>query len=243
MPAYIGLGKDLLGHLQSSGTINVFRVSAAGDTFENMIFGTAYKRDYSVTPRQIERTLDAIRKHKPQVFLFSGGGNDLTGQQLEACLNHAETGLPILREAYVDFLFTCYFRRGFERLISAVKAARPDIHIFLHGYDYAVPDGRPVLRVAGWSFIGPWFRPALTRKRVLDAEEQKRIISKLLDRFNGVLSDLARRHDKVHHVRLLGTLRAGAGYKSDWANELHPTSRGFKRVAGVFETAVLTAIG
>jgi hypothetical protein len=40
-----------------------------------------------------------------------------------------------------------------------------------------------------------------------------------------------------------GTLRSDAGYKSDWANELHPTSRGFRRLAGVFETAVLNAIG
>jgi hypothetical protein len=32
-------------------------------------------------------------------------------------------------------------------------------------------------------------------------------------------------------VSLRGTLSSAAGYKRDWANELHPTDRGFNAVA------------
>jgi hypothetical protein len=35
----------------------------------------------------------------------------------------------------------------------------------------------------------------------------------------------------VTFVDLRGTLSQGAGYKDDWANELHPTKSGFRAVA------------
>ena len=36
----------------------------------------------------------------------------------------------------------------------------------------------------------------------------------------------------VTFVELRGSLSQGAGYKDDWANELHPTHAGFRAVAG-----------
>jgi hypothetical protein len=42
----------------------------------------------------------------------------------------------------------------------------------------------------------------------------------------------------VRYVDLRNTLSQGAAYKNDWANELHPTERGFRAVAARIAGAI-----
>ena len=42
----------------------------------------------------------------------------------------------------------------------------------------------------------------------------------------------------VKNVDLRGTLSVGGDYKRWWANELHPTARGFARVTAQFASAL-----
>jgi hypothetical protein len=42
----------------------------------------------------------------------------------------------------------------------------------------------------------------------------------------------------VTYVDLRGTLASGATYKKDWANELHPTAKGFSTVTAMFAAAI-----
>lgn len=42
----------------------------------------------------------------------------------------------------------------------------------------------------------------------------------------------------VDHIDLRNTLSTGSNYKRDWANELHPTFAGFKRVTDRFAAAI-----
>ena len=42
----------------------------------------------------------------------------------------------------------------------------------------------------------------------------------------------------VRYLDLRGTLASGSAYKSWWANELHPTKRGFAAVADRFDAAI-----
>jgi hypothetical protein len=42
----------------------------------------------------------------------------------------------------------------------------------------------------------------------------------------------------VRYLDLRGTLSNGATYKTWWANELHPTERGFASVADRFASAI-----
>ncbi len=240
-PAFLG-GKDLLGHLQTSGRINVYRVSKAGDTLENMVYGTETTGSGpGLTPKlppQIEKTLNAIRDENADAFFFSGGGNDLAGVELGGYLNHKDWGQPILREATLSYIFGAYFDKALGDLIAKVHLIKPGIPIFLHGYDYAVPDGRTV-RFLGFSFAGPWLKPALMQKRHAGLDDGRKIMIDVLNRFNTALERVAAAHQNVHFIRLLGTLRTGPGYKEDWANELHPTSNGFKRLAVVLEKEML----
>jgi hypothetical protein len=128
-------------------------------------------------------------------------------------------------------------RNAYAFLISgiteiAMSLLKRPIPIVLHGYDHPVPDGRGFL--GGFAFLpGPWLQPGFHRKGHGDVDANTVIVAGLIDTFNAMLRDLARTagFEHVRYVDLRGTLSNGAGYKRDWANELHPTERGFRAVA------------
>ena len=66
----------------------------AGDTLENMIYGTGINRQFQRVNPTIELVLGRIHALQPKVVLFSGGGNDVAGDEFESYLNHKSSGLP-----------------------------------------------------------------------------------------------------------------------------------------------------
>lgn len=78
--------------------------------------------------------------------------------------------------------------------------------------------------------VGPWMRPNLEAKGITDGEDQRQIIHWLLGRFHELLAAIAQQAD-VTLVPTVGTLA-----KSDWNDELHPTRKGFEKIAGKFRT-------
>lgn len=241
LPAYLDDPRrgDLLGHLHDMDRYELRRVARAGDTLENMVYGTDYReRDWSPLAPQLEATLAELRRMQPQVFLFSGAGNDLAGDELASFLNHRDSGLPPLREAQLDAYIRDALIPSFETLIRRVKEISPRTLIFIHGYDYAIPDGRAVIRIVpGWSYIGPWLRPAFVRKRILDPGTMRDIVRTLINRLNDAIADVAARHADVHHLDCRTIVGDG-----EWANELHPTSRGFGQVARLFDEKIQAAL-
>jgi hypothetical protein len=241
VPAYLEnpLRGDLLGHLHAMPHYRVQRIAKAGDTLENLVYGTEYdESSWSPAPPQFEATLKLLGSTRPDVFLFSGGGNDLAGPELDGMLNHRATGLPPLRSADADAFFAGFVKGAYRDMIVRVSETSPGTHIFLHGYDYAIPDGRAVIRIVpGWSYIGPWLRPAFVRKRILDIAVMRPIVNDLIRRLNDVLAELAAEFDHVHHIDVRGTVGDG-----NWANELHPTSKGFGLVAKLFDEKIRKVI-
>ncbi len=245
LPAYFDLdigNGDLLGELNEHPRLRIFKVAKAGDTLSNMVFGP------NGTGQQLAATLNAIRKNDARFFLFSGGGNDVAGPELERFLYPIETApdpkFPV-RKDVVEQQLGKVFTEAFDHLIDQVRKVAK-IPIFLHGYDYAIPDGRAVIRVPfGFQFVGPWLKPAFDRKGHKDPAVQQRVIDALIDRLNLTLTQVAKKRaaDGVRYINVRGTLtKTKPLYRKDWANELHPTSRGWRKVADVFEAVVLPAL-
>ena len=61
----------------------------------------------------IEATLRAIKQYQPEVFLFSGGGNDIAGSELASYLNHKSSTLLVLPEDYVQYAFSTVAQRAY----------------------------------------------------------------------------------------------------------------------------------
>lgn len=243
-PTYAG---DVVDQLNARPRFNIWKTSVAGDPVENMIWGTSY---WSSTwephdTRQLPEALARIGQYRAAFFLFSGGGDDIAGAPLENYLNHADSGYGPVRESQLKFLIDEYLRAGYVEMIQAVHGKYPGLPIIFHGYDYPVADGRGVLNFPlGFHFVGPWLRPAFAMKR-FEEKTMESVLKALIDTFNDMLDSLHDPGNKVYYLNLRGTLQTifDGDYRNAWANELHPTDRGFELIASKFEAQILAALG
>jgi hypothetical protein len=226
-------GTDVIDCLRAFHGYRILNEAAAGDTLENMIYGTQITRQFQPVSPSIAIVLERLEQHTPKALLFSGGGNDIAGDEFASFLNHGGSGLPVLRMDYVETMIEVVFRRYFEDLIAKVAEVSPTTSIVVHGYGHTRPTGIGV----GWwvfRFAGPWLRPALASKRILDAAEQLQAVATMIDRYNAMLASLAADHQRFVHV----DLREELDPDTDWANELHLSNSAFRRVADRIHEAV-----
>ena len=123
--------------------------------------------------------------------------------------------------------FNAIFKKAYLYIAEQVWDIDASIHIVAHGYGYAVPDGRAVVNFPGdYRFIGPWLRPAFTKKNITDPVEAESIMKQLIDLFNATLQQLDTGYSNFHYVDLRDIIE-----RADWLNELHLTSDAYRRVA------------
>jgi hypothetical protein len=183
-------------------------------------------------PKQ-QRLIDALQDPanwmatgKPDAILFSGGGDDVAGDQFAIYLNSAPaaSGLNLER---------------FSLALEGVKAsyldllAFPDVHagdvpVFAHCYDFAIPNGRHP------DCIGPWLKPSLDFNGWHNLTQTTAIVHQALAQFKQLLVDLSL--DVNNNFNLIDT--QGTLVLDDWANELHPFPEGFAKIAERFVKAL-----
>jgi hypothetical protein len=229
---------DVLKTLEDNHGYEVESVAHAGDIVEDM----AYTDQLEAFASRLEKLI----RHSvtPKAILLSGGGNDVAGTEFAALLNHSDAPTRGLNQRIVDGLINERLREAYIRILTTItglcrgKLGRP-VPILLHGYDYPIPDGRGF---AGgfWFLPGPWLEPGFRRKGYMDMPERTAITASLIDRFNEMLRKVTQTQGFAHvtFVDLRGTLPRGAEYKKWWANELHPTARGFQKVTDEFVKAL-----
>ncbi len=227
-------GTDLIDCLRNHHGYSIKNYGKAGDTLENMIYGTKFHTgSFQPADPTIFKVLRKIEQLKPKVFLFSGGGNDVAGEEFGSYLNHSETALPPLRKEYVDYMIKVFYKKCCVDLIQKVSDASSHTHIIMHGYGHTFPTGKGVSYL-GFSFSGPWLRPALTSKRILDASDQTEAITAIINSYNDMLSELDESNPNFHYV----DLRPIIDPQNDWANELHLKNSAYARVADQINEAI-----
>jgi len=174
---------------------------------------------------------------KFDAILFSGGGNDLAGDLfrfwIRSTLQENDDPATATNQAtFADIIGIV--TAAYEDLVSIRDAYNLAVPIFVHGYDFAIPDGRPAY------CLGPWLYPSLkdrgwmTGLTPADLARGGAVVKALLVQFNQMLVGLAGRYANIVVVPTQGTLAA----ESDWANELHPTPAGFGQMAAKFAAAL-----
>jgi hypothetical protein len=201
--------------------------AAAGDKLENMIFGSQYDRaSYKRLSPSLVAILKRLEKVKHKVFFFSGGGNDIAGDEFAQFLNHKDSGLPPFRKAYAEQVIKEVFRDYLINLIDKVQAVSPETFIVTHGYGYTVPTGKAVINAGPFRFVGPWLRPALVQKGIIEIAEQRNIVFSVIDMYNETLGFIAAEKPNFKYV----DLRNAIDPESDWVNELHLNNSAYYRV-------------
>ena len=230
---------DVLRILEDHHGYDVQSVAHKGERIESM----AYERgQFEQFTRMLEKLL---RENKvPSAILLSGGGNDVAGDTFGTLLNHAASVRPGLSRAVLAGVIDERIADAYLFLLAALtRLARGrtgrTIPIVVHGYDYPVPDGRGF--AGGWGPLpGPWLQPGYREKGFADLDENTRSAARFVDRFNAMLRRVAATggFEHVRYLDLRGTLSNGPSYRTWWANELHPTGRGFERVAAKFAALI-----
>lgn len=181
---------------------------------------------------QRRKLRERLTTYKFDLLLFSGGGNDIVGDEFIHFLHEAAAN-----QTWTDWIDRERFARRMQQVrdsyldLIALRndGKNPECPIVVHGYDRPIPSKTPFELFGLFPLTGPWMHPSLRKRRIVNAEDQVQIAGWCIDQFNAMLRELASQHAGFHYVNAVGTLERG-----DWANEIHPTASGFRKLAGKY---------
>lgn len=215
-------------------------ILAYGDNGAEAVDYVDYYRD------QIRSALREWRRTIKAVFI-SGGGNDFAGlDDMFRIIKPDCSGVTDVDDCFRRGQPASIFREvatAYIALIALIQNAVPDCAIILHNYDRAIPTGR------GFAGAGNWLRAPMDEANVARSLQQA-LVNKLVFEFTDRLEERVAENTNVWLVdtaRMVpisdpdqvdgpGTLTA-----AEWANELHPTPRGFSKVARVWKKTLADA--
>jgi lysophospholipase L1-like esterase len=226
---------DILRMLEDYHAYEVESVAHKGDRVEEMAYGLGQLEE-------LTRTIEKLLRQGviPKAILLSGGGNDVAGDEFGMLLEHAQSPLPGFNDQVIGGIIDQRVKIAYVTILSAVTKISQErlnrkLPILVHGYDYPVPDGRGF--AGGWWHLpGPWLEPGFREKGYGVMTERIKLMKQLIDRFNAMLKEIAAMNEFQHvtYINLRDTLSTQSNYKRYWANELHPTERGFELVTNRF---------
>lgn len=183
----------------------ILSLGAAGDWITNIVVEQEY--------------LKALDDENPDVFLISGGGNDLVGGgRLAEMLHPFEPGR--LPKDYPNQSFSGLIEEIsgiYTGIFSNVTSRHPTLNVVCHGYDHTVPNN------------GKWLGKPMRRIGIEDPALQKEIMGVVMDSFNAMLENAANQFSGVKYVDARGAVGVDR-----WHDELHPENNGFAAVADRF---------
>jgi hypothetical protein len=231
---------DVLKMLDDNYGYNVESTAHKGDPIEKMAYAGGQLDDFA---RKLEKI--KARGAVPKAALVSGGGDDVAGSEFGMLLNNAFSPIAGWDRDVVEGVLEQRIRTAYVHLLGSItalcqEAFQKTVPILVHGYDYPVPDGRGFL--GGWPFPGPWLDPGFREKNFSNESSgylEKRIemMKDIMTRFNEMVKSLPAQPGLEHvlYIDLRGTLsNRVSDYKDWWANELHPTEKGFEAVTDRF---------
>jgi hypothetical protein len=227
LPSGYNLLQQLAARVLRHDYANVLSLGQVGAKLEEYVDGR-YAAD-------LRRELEPQNAQYYSAVFVSGAGNDAVDWSLALAADCRAADTP--EDCFDDARFDALMRNlsgWLGRLIHDIRWAwrgePPERHprIFMHCYDYAPPDGRGAT-LAGFALpFGPWLKPALDRARVApDAELRRAVVKRLIDRVHDTFAPYDDDARRVHLIDSRGCLDPA----TDWDNELHPDTRGFRKLA------------
>jgi hypothetical protein len=216
---------DIIAQLLTMGNINpvILNISHHGDA-------TTDEMSLPKQQRMIQALGDPsnwLSAGKPDAILFSGGGNDIAGDQFCIFLDFAAPGATGLNGT------------RFQQALGIVEASYRDLFVFRdryaagvrlfgHCYDFPIPNGvHPIC-------AGPWLRPSLEYCGWTEIAKGTAIAHQALVEFKNLLLQIS--NDPKNDFALIDT--QGVLAPNSWANELHPQPAGFRMIAEKFLDAL-----
>lgn len=221
---------NTIDQLPNAGRFALLRLEQSGDELLRITGGA-----------QMANLRRLIGLYPVRALLFSAGGNDIITPDFERYLKKYEVGMkpaeviiPERLSSRLDQIEAAY--RHLLELLDDFRnltgKKRRDVTLFVHGYDYVIPDGRRV-KYLFFPVAGPWMEPAFKLRQVPQALRRD-VVRVMIDGFNERLAKIAtERPDAVRHLDLRGLLK-----DVEFGDEIHPTRKGYVKVAEQFRLAL-----
>lgn len=167
-----------------------------------------------------------------KALMLSGGGNDVAGQDdFLRLLNNDCSQYTTVEECWRMAQPTAVITgiiNAYREVIVRFRAYNKSAPVVLHNYDNAWPTGR--------GLFGPadWLKLPMDIAKVKSLTLRRNIFKTLVTRLGDAQAELAQESGlgRIVAVRTSGELPENEdGFTRWWANELHPTPQGFKRIA------------
>jgi hypothetical protein len=218
-------GGGIIPRLEDRLGVPILNLAKAGDEVRYML---------GVEEREVltEYLTDGSPVGGPwDVLLFSGGGNDIVDNPMALWVKDWNPAMPPAAHIHkVRFdAALALVQAGYEDLIELRDQLSPTTQLVLHGYDFAIPDGR------GICGFGPWLQPALQLRKFPTRAAMEAVVKAMLQQFAAMLATLA--SPTVTFINGQGTL---VPQPSSWHNELHPARAGFGKFADIFHVKLKT---
>jgi hypothetical protein len=183
-----------------------------------------------------------------RLVAISAGGNDFAGvgdlddRILAPDCSGAASAAACFRVGQPNGVFDGV-QVAYRALVALVAAARQDVTILVHNYDYAIPDGRSLPGMRSWLKL-PMDNDRVPLAGAPYDGVRREIVRELIDQLTVRLSDLETECNGPGRPVLDLVWSAGTLDDAEWANELHPKSAAFARlVAECWSGSARAALG
>ena len=223
-----GKPSNLIKHISSytSKKANFLSLASNGDEAVDMLSG---KQKHTLI--DIVRWYEKHNEIRPvDLLLFSGGGNDIVGEgDFERFIIRNAKGVTEASECIeMDRLDrkVLEISLAYEELLDIRDYYSPETVVMTYTYDYPYPSNE------GAEFLGGLIKTKAWVKRFMDKAHieqslQADVIKIFMDKLAEKILDIQERREGFVVVDTRGTLHG----KKWWLNEIHPNSKGFKKIA------------
>jgi hypothetical protein len=215
------LNSNIADYIEMMSDFSILRLEHNGDEAREIL---------KPGSEQLKKLKYYLKNYPVDALLLSAGGNDLVAEELSKVLNKKVNGatwqstvkLPTLTTVLDDIV------AAYVRLLDARDALRPKCVILAHSYCYFEPTGRKATGPFGLLKAGPWMRPVLVAKGIDPDTEGRELARYLVDELHARLVALAAARPRFHVIDMRAALPVDDVH---WADEIHPSGTGFRKLA------------
>jgi hypothetical protein len=225
------LTANLADHVEMMNDFSMLRLEHNGDQAREILDGGS---------GQLRKLRHYLKNYPVDLLMMSAGGNDLVARELGRMLDKKAAGATWQSAVKLAVLTTVLddIVAAYSRLLDARDALRPRCVVVAHSYCYFQPTGRKATGPFGLLKSGPWMRPVLSARGIDPDTEGREVARLLVDELHARLAALAASRPRFQLVDMRAALPVDDVH---WADEIHPSGTGFRRLAENYWRPLLRA--
>jgi hypothetical protein len=215
------LNANIADYIEMMNDFSILRLEHNGDEAREIL---------GAGSEQLKKIKYYLKNYPVDALLLSAGGNDLVAEELAKVLEKKVNGNSWQSSVKLVTLTTVLddIVSAYARLLDARDALRPTCVVVAHSYCYFQPTGRKATGPFGLLKAGPWMRPVMVAKGIDPDTEGRDLARYLVDELHARLMALTAARRRFHVVDMRSALPADDVH---WADEIHPSGTGFRRLA------------